>query len=118
MDALALKESEKERVYSSNKCYWFVINSPDIMKAGPWSTQIKVFNERNYITEIELLDHAATYMTRVEWVNEKLLYIQFWWGRVLGTYFIYDVEKEKIITKEMIHDGGTAFQQWQQHRQK
>ena len=56
MDKQALKDSKKERIYSSNKGYWFVIHSPDIMKPGPWSTKIEVFNERNYIIKIELID--------------------------------------------------------------
>lgn len=49
--------------------------------------------------------------------NENIQITSFniiiWWGRVLGTYFIYDVEKEKIIIKEMVHDGVIPFQQFQ-----
>jgi hypothetical protein len=107
-----LKEMNKGRVYSDNKAYWFVVMSPDTMRPGPWSTKIEVFNERNYVIMIELINHAATYTTTVKWINEKLLYVEFWWGRVLGTYFIYDVEREKIIIKEMVNDGGIPFQQW------
>jgi hypothetical protein len=88
------------------------------MKPGPWSTEIRVFNERDDIIKIELGDHAATYGTSIKWVNEKLLYIQLWWGRILGTYFIFDVEKEKIVIKEMVYDGGIVFEQWQQNQRK
>ena len=113
-----LEKNEKERNYSPNKAYWFVIYPPDTMRSGPWSTQIMVFNEREYIIKIELLDHAAHYVTKIKWINEKLLYIELLWGRVLGTYFIFDAEKEKVIIREMVHDGGIAFQQWQQNKQK
>ncbi|MBI4823691.1 MAG: hypothetical protein HY805_05620 [Nitrospirae bacterium] len=109
---------EKERNYSPNGAYWFVVYSPDIMEPGPWSTEIRVFNERDYIIKIELIDHAATYTTTIKWINEKLIYIELWWGRVLGTYFIFDVEKEKVVIREMVHDGGIAFQQWQQNKQR
>ena len=114
----ALEENEKERNYSPNKAYWFVIYSPDTIKPGPWSTEIRIFNEREYFIKIELLDHAAQYVTKTKWINEKLLYIQLWWGRVLGTYLIFDVEKKKVVIKEMVHDGGIAFQQWQQNKPK
>ncbi len=112
------EQNEKEKNYSPNKAYWFVVYSPDTMKPGPWSTEIRVFNERDYIIKIELLDHAAQYVTTTKWINEKLLYIELYWGRVLGTYFIFDAEKEQVIIREMVHDGGIAFQQWQQNRQR
>lgn len=116
LDENSLEKSEKGRVYSPNKVYWFIFNSPDTMKEGQWSAQINIFNERNYIIEIKLIDYAATYNPRVEWINEKLLYIDFLWGRVLGTYFIYDVEKENIVIKEMTNDGDTPYQQFQQRK--
>ena len=118
LEKKVLERNEKERNYSPNKTYWFVIYSPDTMKPGPWSTEIRVFNEREYIIKIELLDHAAQYVTKTKWINEKLLYIELWWGRVFGTYFIFDAEKEKVVIKEMVHDGGIPFQQWQQNKQK
>ena len=39
-----------------------------------------------------------------------------WWGRVLGTYFIFDVKKEEFLIKEMINDGVLPHMQWQHHR--
>ena len=114
----SLEKNEKERNYSPNQAYWYVIHPPDTLKPGPWSTEIGVFSERDYRISIELTDHAATYPTTVKWINEKLLYIQLWWGRVLGTYFIFDVEMERIVIREMVHDGGIPFQQWQDHRQQ
>jgi hypothetical protein len=118
LDKKILEKIEKEKNYSPNKAYWFVVDSPDTMKPGPWSTEIRVFNERDSIIKIELVDHAATYVTSIRWVNEKLLYVQLWWGRILGTYFIFDVEKEKIVIKEMVYDGDIAFEQWQQNKRK
>jgi hypothetical protein len=117
-EKILLGKNIKERNYSPNKAYWFVANFPDTMKPGPWSTEIRVFNERDYIIKIELVDYAAQYVTTTKWINEKLLYIELWWGRVLGTYFIFDAEKEKVVIREMVHDGGISFQQWQQNKQK
>ncbi len=104
--------------YSRNDAYWFVVNLPDTMKPCPWLAQLIVFNERDYFIKIELKDYHATYTPTTKWINEKLLYVQLWWGRVLGTYFIFDVEKEEIIIKEMVWDGNTPFQQFQEKKSK
>ena len=110
--------NKKKLQYSPNKAYWFVVDAPDTMKDGPWSTEIKIFNERDYLVSIKLIDYAAQYTTKINWTNEKLLYVQFWWGRIVGSYFIFDVENEKVLIKEMFYDGGQAFQQWQQQKIK
>jgi len=39
-----------------------------------------------------------------------------WWGRALGTAIIFDVVRENIIYREMIHDGTNAWQQGQDAR--
>ncbi len=78
-----MKELVKKKLtYSPNKAYWFTVDAPDTMKCGPWSTEIKIFNERDYLVSIKLIDHAAQYTTTIKWINEKLLYVQFWWGRI------------------------------------
>jgi hypothetical protein len=114
----SLEKYGQKESYSPNKSYWFVLFSPNTMQPGPWSTEIFIFNERENVVKIELLDHATQYVTTVKWINTKLLYIQFWWGRILGTYFIFDVEQEKVVVREMVHDGSIPFQQWQRNRQK
>lgn len=102
-----------EKTWSPNKTYWFITTDPDLKKEGPWNTTISVFNERDYLTQILLLDHNNS-KPKVRWINEKLLYIEAWWGRVLGTCMVYDAEREEIIHKEMANWGGMAFQQWRQ----
>jgi len=118
IDEKRSEKNIKEKTFSPNRAYWFTVHASDTMKPGLWSTDIEIFNERSYLIKIELSDYAATYATTARWINDKLLYVEFWWGRVLGTYFIYDVENESMIIKEMVHDGGTAYQQWQQNREK
>ena len=103
-------DGAQEKVSSPNKAYWYYYERPDFKKPGPWSTIIHVSNERNYLIEIQLLDHSQ-YEPTASWINEKLLYIQVWWGRILGSYLIFDVEKERIVIGEMIHDGQVPFQQ-------
>ena len=111
-------EKASNKIFSPNKAYWFAVNLPDTGKPGPWSAQIIVFNERDYFTKIKIIDYAATYSVNTKWINEKLLYVQFWFGRIMGAYFIFDVEKEKILMKEMVWDGHQAFQQFKQGKEK
>ena len=103
-------DAAEEMVFSPNKAYWYSYERPDFKKPGPWSTTFHVFNERNDLIGIQLVDHSQ-YEPAARWINEKLLYIQVWWGRVLGSYLIFDVEKERVVIKEMIHDGQIPFQQ-------
>jgi hypothetical protein len=84
------------------------------MKPGPYKLQVDIYNERDYLVTLDVRDIYANFKPRVEWINEKLLYVRLWWGRVLGVDFIFDVEKEQVICKDNINDGGIPFLQWQQ----
>jgi hypothetical protein len=87
----------------------------DTAKEGPRVKTISLFNERDYLLQIFLLDFSTV---EVRWINEKLLYVRVWWGRVLGTDIIYDVEKEEMIYKERCHNGQIVFQQFQKWRER
>ena len=108
------------KTWSDNGAYWFAVEFDNGVerKDGSWSgprkTIISIFNEGDHLSQIRLLDHA--YRAKVRWINEKLLYVEVWWGRVFGTSLIYDVESEKIIYKETAHRGTVVFQQWEQWR--
>lgn len=106
-----------EQHWSSNKTYYFITYSPNFQKKGPWNTVISVANESGYFVQVLLTDHKNSSPT-AKWINEKLLYIEVWWGRILGTTIIFDVESEKIIHKEMVHWGLIAFQQWQEGKKR
>lgn len=117
----------KLKVDSPNKAYWFATNSDSYTLLGKngaevsvWSADIPIyiFNERDEPIKIALVNRNPNFVVTIYWINEKLLYIEVWWGRVLGSYLIFDVEKESVIHKEMVHDGNLAFQQWQQAKEK
>ncbi len=84
------------------------------MILGPWDTPIKIYNEKDYLTQITFIDHHAQYEVSRIWINEKLLYLRVWWGRILATDLIWDAEKEEFICKEMSIWGQGSFQQFQQ----
>jgi hypothetical protein len=54
----------------------------------------------------------------VRWVNERLLYVQVWWGRILGSWYLIDVEAEKVVYREMVHSGEIPFQQAHEGQKK
>lgn len=100
---------------SPNDVYWFAIISPNRTKNGPWHTDVLIDIERDYLLRIQFRD--IHYCRDIEWVNEKLLRIRVWWGRICATDLIVDVEQEQIIYKEMVWYGLVPYQQFQQAKQ-
>jgi len=101
-----------EKRFSPNNAYWFAYQ--DAQSDKP----ILIFNEREYLIAVIVNPNGPIRSISAKWINEKLLYIEIWWGRVLGSGYIYDVEKEAIIYQEMVHDGVIPFQQWEPARKK
>jgi hypothetical protein len=99
-----------QKIFSPNKAYWFAFQA---LSQKP----ILIFNEKNYLIQIALSkDDPDCYVDHLTWINEKLIYIEIWWGQVLGSSFIYDVERETMVYKDMINDGNLPFQQGQQNK--
>lgn len=98
---------------SPNRAYWYAVEKPVSTQGESSMTIISIFNERPGHLQIILKDDRR-YGPDVKWINEKLLFVRAWWGRVLGTDLIVDVERETIIYRETVHDGLIPFQQWKQ----
>ncbi len=80
----------------------FVLRQADFMKAGPWTSTLYVKGNpgsKNFL-KMRFSDHAS-YGVRPQWLNEKLLYIEVWWGRVLATDLIVDIETGEIRYQEL-----------------
>lgn len=93
-------------VFSPNRGYYFVAED------GRPTGSVTVFAEKSYSIRIEFTQLFG--LSEVKWVNEKLLFMRPWWGRIAGTDLIYDVESEKIIYAESVTDGSLAFQQFRE----
>ncbi len=113
-----------KKVYSPNRAYWYAKqygwaknNSDEVRETNelPKAGYIYIYNERDYLTKITIYDNYINFRISENWINEKLLYIEIWWGRILGTYLVFDVEKEKVLEKEMIHFGEMMYQQYKHH---
>lgn len=107
----------EERIFSSNGGYWFRLatNVDERLKAA---TSLMVYNERGYCICIHVLDTDHRYRAKAKWINEKLIYFEWSWSRVLGGYLIFDVESEQILQKEFVHDGRAALEQSQEAKRK
>ncbi len=103
----------EKKTLSPNGGYWFALETK-VNENLEAETSLWVCNERDYLIGIKVLATDRRYRGQANWINEKLLYFQWWWGRVLGGYLIFDVESEQILQKEFIHGGQTAFEQFQQ----
>ena len=103
------------RALSTNEIYCADIITSDITSDSIYVTKIHIHTGKDYMLSIELIDHKPN-LPEIRWVNEKLLFVRVWWGKVLGSDFIIDIEKEKIIYKDMINDGRIPFLQHQQNK--
>lgn len=78
---------------------WFAINHPDFSSVGPWITKIHVVSPHgNHV--LSLIDHAS-YETSAWWVTDKLVAVRVWWGRLVGSIAIFDIENMSWPYREM-----------------
>ena len=83
---------------------------PDFTAPPPWNTRIVIEAERPEAVIVELRNHGNATAYAI-WVNEKLVLVRVWWGRVLGADLLVDAEKGEIVWKETVRGGETAFEQ-------
>lgn len=100
-----------EKTYSLNESYWFVVRDVKNCKAGVCPADIYIHNDHNNLINIHINKLVDGLAVIVEWINEKLIYIEPWWNPLQGVYFIYDVEQEKIIARELVYNGEKLFEQ-------
>jgi hypothetical protein len=104
-----LLDDVQEKDFSPNKGYWYGIYMPDTDVPCPQDGIIYIHVERDYSLRVVFRGCAAR--PKVNWINEKLLYVEVWWSDILGSYLILDVEREQILTMEMIQNGRYAYEQ-------
>jgi len=90
---------------SPNNAYSFSVvgSRPDV--------RISIFAEKDHAAHINLKEVFG--VSDAKWVNEKLIFFRIWWGRLMFTDTLFDVENETFIYKENGMDGFMAYQQFQ-----
>lgn len=89
---------------SPNKGYVFAVDG-----SRP-SARITIYAEKDHVVEIEFGELFG--LSDVRWVSEKLIFMRPWWGRIVATDLIFDVEREQIIYAEVVTDATIALQQY------
>jgi len=89
------------KVDSPQRTRWMVIQGADFTHPGTWSTTVYVFGNRANpgTLKIEFRDHANGGVHE-HWINEKLVALDVWWGRILSTALVLDVESGKWLYAE------------------
>lgn len=87
-------------VVSPNGGYVFAVDGPRVV----------IYAEKPHVVEIEFRELYG--LSEVRWLNEKLIFLRPWWGRIAATDLIFDVEREKIIYAETLTDATLAHQQY------
>ena len=96
--------SVADKIYSPNKVYFF---SEQIVP----TCVLRVFNDKEQGLTLRPIPRYAHRPIRAEWINPKLLYVTVSFNPHFGAYWIYDVENETIIHRELMNDGVMAWQQ-------
>lgn len=99
-------------VLSHNRAYAAQLRRVDVDDRGTDDGGVLIYNERPYLLYLPLDDHRL--LGQPTWINEKWLFVRVWWGRILGTDIIIDVERERIVSWEHVHFGSIAWGQFKQ----
>jgi hypothetical protein len=103
--AMDTRLSRKHKIFSTQHTHWLIEALPDTMKAGPWTTRVYVGTRDSApAVELRFIDETNG-AVGARWLNEKLIFGQVWWGRIYATDFIFDVEQDKFVYREMAHFG-------------
>lgn len=83
---------------------WLVQSQPDFRKQGPWTTTIMIGDKRGASLKLTFPNHGNQGITS-EWLNEKLLFMRLWLGRIVSVDMIFDVEKATLTYSEAANYG-------------
>ncbi|HEV2665387.1 MAG TPA: hypothetical protein VG324_10765, partial [Blastocatellia bacterium] len=71
-------------------------------------TSVTVFKGGDHLLKINVPQYSYRPL-KARWINSKLLYLETWFNPHYGAYWIYDAEREKVITHELMDDGYAAW---------
>lgn len=105
---ITTRQSEKLKpgTLSPNKGYMFVVEG-----SRP-SEHVIIYAEKDHLTDITFKELWG--LSEVRWVNDKLIFMRVWWGRIAATDMLFDVETEQVPYAEMVTDGAQAMQQYRE----
>jgi hypothetical protein len=98
---------------------WLVEEKPDTVRDEQWNTRFYILNSinTNQCVRVELLDHAS-YDVRHAWLNDKMLFVEVYWGRIAWTDFVLNAETLRFAYIEDGFDYTMIEQQQERESQK
>jgi hypothetical protein len=103
VESVSLTEEQLRRLNAlsrsgtENGVRWLVEEKPDTMRSGPWITQLYIFDQAvtNLCIRVALVDdHGRVDHT---WLNDKMLFVRVWFGRIAWTDFVLDTETRRFV---------------------
>jgi len=106
LDKIIADVDMDSRIYSPNKGYWYSRQGvrPEVA--------FVISAEKDEAVELSFKNVHG--ISNDKWINEKLLFFRVWWGRLMMTDVIFDVEQERVVYSEAGMDGFMAYQQFQE----
>jgi hypothetical protein len=104
-DPLGLRAAESKN-RSPQGTRYLLVQSADFSKPGPWTTTVLIggIGLNGRLLKLSFIDHASGGV-HLQWLNEKLLFIEVWWGRIASTDLILDVNNRTFLYKETAEYG-------------
>jgi len=97
---------EGKKEFSPNKGYYFVT------EGFRGDSSVAIFSEKEEFWKLAFKE--VFYGADPKWINENLLFIRVYWGRIALQDIIVNVEQEKIIYTESGGDEYIAFNQFKE----
>lgn len=83
---------------------WYSRTQPDYMKNGPWTSTVLVGDESGTVFGLVFPNHGSGGVT-AQWINDQLLFLTVWPGRIVSIDLILNVETGKLIYSERANYG-------------
>lgn len=96
----ALAAGNKKR--SPQGTRYLLMQNADFSQPGPWTTTVFIGGTglHGRLLKLSLIDHESGGV-QVQWLNEKLLFVEVWWGRMVSVDLIVDINSRAFLYKEM-----------------
>jgi hypothetical protein len=96
---------DAEKQFSPQRGMWLYATQPNYHKDGPWTTTALIRSaDGNTARKLTVIDHGQGGV-KLEWLNERLLFGRIWWGTILSTDFIVDVQNREYIYQQNAYYG-------------
>ena len=82
------------------------VHIANTMKAGPWNNTIQIFTVSGPKHAWQIDAHDIRDNVTLQWINDDLLFIQVWWGRIVSTDSIFQISTGTFIYQQEANYGA------------